>query len=160
MRNPHMQLLWAIVPVALLMACSNKGATPTSQPASRTPSAASADLTVDGHAHKFSGGVACTSQSANPSGTPPSGDLGISASDDTASFSISWLSNAKSPVTILSLTFKTDSGEYSMPAYPNPPNVQATVQGKSYTVKGTPPVQPPGETAMRDLPVEIHVTCP
>ncbi len=115
---------------------------------------------VDGHTHTFSGQVACTAQSANPSGTPPSGDLLISASDDTALFSISWLSNAKSPVTTLSLTFRLDSGEYAMPAYPNPPNVVATVQGKSYTVKGTPPVQPPGENAMRDLPVEIHVTCP
>jgi hypothetical protein len=114
-------LLAVIVPVALLTACSNKGATPTSQPASTTtsatvtvtttPSAASADLTVDGHAHTFSGRIDCTAQSANPSGTPPRGDLEIGASDNTASLSISWLSNASSPVTTLGLTFKVDNGE-------------------------------------------------
>ncbi len=43
---------------------------------------------------------------------------------------------------------------------PTQPNITATVQGKNYTVKGTPPVQPPNGSAMKDLPVEIHVTCP
>ncbi len=171
MTDPHMRpdrrstvrraaLLAVIVPLTLLAACSGKGATRTSQPAPADPAAASADLTVDGHAHTFSGGVTCTSQSADPSATPPRGNLVISASDDTASFSISWLSNARSPVALLSLTFTTGGGEYSTPAYPNPPNVQATAQGKSYTVKGTPPVQPPGENAMRDLAIQIHVNCP
>jgi hypothetical protein len=86
--------------------------------------------------------------------------LEISAGDDTASFSMSWLSDSTSPLSALTLRFKLDNGDYTMPYYPHPPHVEATVQGKRYTVKGTPPVVAPGESETKSLPVEIHVTCP
>ena len=87
----------------------------------------------------------------------------ISASDDAAYFNLSWSDTAPNVVT-LSLSLKVDNGEYGMPSTPHP-DVEATKQGKSYTVKvkvkGTPTVEAPGNrSAIEDLPVEIHVTCP
>ena len=158
---------------AMLSGCSTKSAGPTSQPsagsASTTASsgttpggggAASAQLTVDGHTHTFSAPPSCKAQTANPSGTPPSGNTEISARDDTAQFTLSWLSDAKQPLVAMTLGFKVDNGEYTMPYYPNPPNVEATQQGKTYAVKGTPPVENPSQSNTDGLPVEIHVTCP
>jgi Mycobacterium 19 kDa lipoprotein antigen len=164
--------LSVIVLAAMLVACSNKSGTPTSGPTPGSAStsattgstpgggAASAEMTVDGHTHRFSGPVNCTTQEGNPSGTPPRGNMEISASDDAASFDLSW-SDTTPYLATMSLHLKVDNGEYSMPVYPHPPEVEATKQGKSYTVKGTPPVEAPGnQSAMKALPVEIHVTCP
>jgi Mycobacterium 19 kDa lipoprotein antigen len=164
-------VLSVIVLVAMLVACSNKSGTPTSGPSPGSAStsattgttpgegAASADMTVDGHTHRFSGPVNCTTQEANPSGTPPRGYMEISASDDAAYFNLSWSDTAPNVVT-LSLSLKVDNGEYGMPSTPHP-DVEATKQGKSYTVNGTPGVTGPGnQSAGKDLPVEIHVTCP
>ena len=89
----------------------------------------------------------------------------VTASDDVASFDIRW-ANATPSLVALSLTFKVDDGEYSMPYYPNPPHVEATKEGKNYTVKGTPPVLAPGDSATsksasrdtRHLPVSAGVT--
>jgi hypothetical protein len=162
-------LLAVIVCAATLTACSDKSAGPSSQPASTTTptqtspagGSASAGISLNGHAHTISGPVNCTAQAANPSGTPPLGNLAISASDDTASFAMSWLSNTPSPLMALTFSYKIDGGEYTMPYYPQPPNVKATAQGNSYTVKGTPPVLTPGESTLtKNLPVEIHATCP
>jgi hypothetical protein len=164
-------LLVVIVCAATLTACSNKGAVPSSPPTrssattTTTPSpaggTASAEIALNGHTHTISGPVNCTAQQANPSGTPPLGNLAISASDDTASFAMSWLSNTRSPLMALTFSYKIDGGEYTMPYYPQPPNVAATAQGNSYTVKGTPPVLAPGESTLtKNLPVEIHATCP
>jgi hypothetical protein len=179
MTSPHKPnilrtpLLVVIVSAATLTACSTKSAEPTSQPVrSSAPTTATvqtspaggtarAVLTLAGHTHTISGPVNCTAQAANPSGTPPLGNLAISASDDTASFAMSWLSNSTSPLMALTFSYNLDGGEYSMPFYPQPPNVEATAQGNSYTVKGTPPVLAPGESTLtKNLPVEIHVTCP
>jgi hypothetical protein len=166
-------LLVVIVCAATLTACSGKSAVPSSQPTrssataatttqtSAAGGAASAEILLNGHAHAISGPVNCTAQQANPSGTPPMGNLAISASDDTASFAMSWLSNTPSPLMALTFSYKVDGGEYTMPYYPQPPNVQATARGNSYTVKGTPPVLAPGESTLtKNLPVEIHATCP
>lgn len=165
-------LLVVIVCAATLTACSNKSAEPSSQPTrssatatTTTPSptggAPQAEISLNGHTHTISGPVNCTAQQANPSGTPPLGNLAISASDDTASFAMSWLSNTPSPLMALTFSYKVDGGEYTMPYYPQPPNVQSTGQGNSYTVKGTPPVLAPGESTLtKNLPVEIHATCP
>jgi Mycobacterium 19 kDa lipoprotein antigen len=166
-------LLAVIVCAAMVTACSNKSAEPSSQPArssattattaQTSPAArgASAEISMNGHTHTISGPVNCTAQEANPSGTPPLGNLAISASDDTASFAMSWLSNTPSPLMALTFSYKLDGGEYTMPYYPQPPNVEATAQGNSYTVKGTPPVLLPGESTLtKNLPVEIHATCP
>jgi hypothetical protein len=162
-------LLAVIVPAATLVACSGKtgpGSPPVRGSASSTTTtqattgAGQAELAVDGHTHKISGLVNCTAQAATHDATAPLGNLAISASDDTASFAMSWLSNTKSPVMGLTLSYKVDSGEYTMPYYPKPPNLEANVRGKTYTVKGTPPVLTPGESTLKNLPVEIRVACP
>lgn len=174
MTNPFgAPLLVVIVCAATLTACSNKSAAPSSQPirssataaTTTTPSpavgTAQAEISLNGHTHTISGPVNCTAQQANPSGTPPLGNLAILASDDTASFAMSWLSNTPSPLMALTFSYKIDGGEYTMPYYPQPPNVAATGQGNSYTVKGTPPVLAPGESTLtKNMPVEIHATCP
>ena len=168
-------LLAVILCAATLTACSSKSAGPSSQPVRSSASATAtptvqtspaggpsrAELTLNGHIHKISGPVNCTAQEANPSGTPPLGNLAISASDETASFAMSWLSNAPSPLMALTFSYNIDGGEYTMPYYPQPPNVKETAQGNNYTVKGTPPVLAPGESTLtKNLPVEIHATCP
>jgi lipoprotein antigen len=168
-------LLVVIVCTAALAACSDKSAKPGSQTvqssvSATTPTAAQtspaggtarAQMTVNGHTHAISGPVNCTAQAANPSGTPPLGNLAIMASDDTASFAMSWLSNTAAPLMALTFSYKVDGGEYTMPYYPQPPNVNATAQGNRYTVKGTPPVLAPGESTLtKNMPVEIHATCP
>jgi hypothetical protein len=167
--------LAVILCAATLTACSNKSAEPSSQPVRSSASATAtstmqtspaggpsrAELTLNGHIHKISGPVICTAQAANPSGTPPLGNLAISASDETASFAMSWLSNTPSPLMALTFNYELDGGEYTMPYSSQPPNVEATAQGNNYTVKGTPPVLAPGEdTSTKNLPVEIHATCP
>lgn len=170
----NVPLLGAIAVAAMLTACSNGSSEPTSQPAQGSASttvqtnpgggSARADITVDGHTHRISGRVDCTTQAADPSATPPRGNLAIDASDAAASFSLSLsvpLSlGSASPLWGLSLSYKVDNGEYAMPYYPNPPNVTVTGHDKSYTAKGTPPVRAPDASRTTDLPVEIHVTCP
>jgi hypothetical protein len=173
MNSLGIPLLVVIVCAATLTACSNKSAVPSSQltrssatvttttQASPAGGTAQAEISLNGHTHTISGPVNCTAQQANPSGTSPLGNLAISASDDTASFAMSWLSNTPSPLMALTFSYKVDDGEYTMPYSPQPPNVQATAQGNSYTVKGTPPVLAPGESTLtKNLPVEIHATCP
>jgi Mycobacterium 19 kDa lipoprotein antigen len=165
--------LWLILLAAALVGCSGKSTEPPSQPSrssasatttaptSPTGSNARAQLTVKGHTHVITGSVNCTAQEADPTGTPPRGNLAITASDETASVAMSWLSNAASPLTALTFSYKIDGGDYLMPYYPQPPNVEATAQGSSYSVKGTAPVLPPGESMRtQNLPIEIHVTCP
>jgi hypothetical protein len=171
MRGLGAPLLVVIVCAATLAACSSKNAEPSSPPArSSTTTTAQANpaggtpqaqISLNGHTHAISGPVNCTAQQANPSGTSPLGNLAISASDDTASFAMSWLSNTPSPLMALTFSYKLDGGEYTMPYYPQPPNVQAIGQGNSYTVKGTPPVLAPGESTLtKNMPVEIHASCP
>jgi hypothetical protein len=176
MTNPFgAPLLAVILCAATLTACSNKTAEPSSHPARSSASATAtptvqtspaggpsrAELTVNGHIHNISGPVKCTAQEANPNGTPPLGNLAISASDETASFGMSWLSNAPSPLMALTFSYKLDGGEYTMPYHPQRPNVEATAQGNNYTVKGTPPVLALGKSTLtKNLPVEIHATCP
>ncbi|AKO25327.1 lppO [Mycobacterium tuberculosis GuangZ0019] len=49
-----------------------------------------------------------------------------------------------------------------MPYQPvqSPTQVEATRQGKSYTLTGTGHAVIPGQTGMRELPFGVHVTCP
>ena len=118
MTYPHGATLLAVIAsAATLTACSSKSE-PTSHPA-RVPvpptttaqaipgsGAAPAELMVDGHIHNISGPVNCTAQAPNPTAKFPLGNLAISASDDTASFAMSWLSNAKSPLMALTLSLQ------------------------------------------------------
>jgi hypothetical protein len=170
MSNPASTSLLAVIALAATLTACSTNREPSAQPVRDStsttthPSAggasADAQLAVDGHRHQIFGQVSCTAQAANPSATPPLGNLAISASDDTASFAMSWLSSATSPLMALTLTYKVDRGEYNMPYYPKPPDVQATTQSNRFTVKGTPPVLRPGENTLKNLPVEIDVTCP
>jgi hypothetical protein len=158
-----------VVATAPLTGCSStNGKAPSQAPTSSTSTTAksssgsatgSARITVDGHSHTFSGAVTCTSQPANPNATPPRGNTEISAQDEAASLTLSWSANAASPLIAMSFDLKADVGEYRMPRRSNPPQVDATTQDNSYTVKGTPPVIAPGEGTMKNLPVEIEVTC-
>ena len=155
-----------VLAVALLAAmvsgCSTKSAEQTSQqgPGSvSTTTTAGTTLMVDGHTHTISGPVTCKPSEANPTGTPPHGDTEISAGDGTASFVLSWLSGATPPLLGMTFVLKVDNGEYTTPWVPNP-TAEATQEGKSYAVKGTAAVTPPGQSAVKNVPFEIHATCP
>ena len=109
---------------------------------------------------QYSGPVNCTAQEANPSGTPPLGNLAISASDETASFGMSWLSNAPSRLMALTFSYKLDGGEYTMPYHPERPNVEATAGHQLHGKRDSPVLTLEKSTLTKNLPVEIHATCP
>lgn len=65
------------------------------------------------------------------------------------------------------ISLKIGSVDYQMPYQPvqSPTQVEATRQGKSYTLTGTGHAVIrhaviPGQTGMRELPFGVHVTCP
>ena len=108
MTKPGALLVAVIVWAATLIACSSKSAEPTSQPirSSHLTSRANAERP---HPRDFR-----ASQLHRPSSQPEC---------DTT---MSWLSNAASPLMALTFSYKLDSGEYSMPLNAQPPNVEAT----------------------------------
>ena len=110
-------------------------------------------------------GVSCTSSAAQPNASPPeSGDLTtrISVHDDTASVSLA-LSDEKPPsVDGFAISLKLDSGEFQLP-YQSPQSatqVQATKDGKSYTVTGAGQGVSPNQGDVHQVTFGIHVTCP
>jgi hypothetical protein len=149
---------------ATLPACSSKGG----QPSSATSSSAAPSSTtvmVGGNKHTIMTKVDCTSTAAQPSATPAeSGDLTtrISVHDDSASVSLA-LSDEKPPsVDGFSLSLKAGSGEYQLPyqAPQSATQVQATKDGKSYTVTGTGQGVSPNQGDVHQVTFGIHVTCP
>ncbi len=166
--NPRIALatagLGVVVVGASLLACSGKsgqqGAATSSGPAS-----VSTTVMIEGNKHTMIAGVECTSSAARPSATPPeSGDLTtrISVHDDSASVSLA-LSDEKPPsVDGFAISLKVGSGQYRIPyqGTTSPTQVQATKDGKSYTVTGTGQATTPGQSAMRQVTFGIHVTCP
>jgi VCBS repeat-containing protein len=109
--------------------------------------------------------VECTATAAQPSATPAeSGDLTtrITVHDDSASVSLA-LSDEKPPsVDAFSLSLKAGSGEYQLPyqAPQSATQVQATKDGKSYTVTGTGQGVSPNQGDVHQVTFGIHVTCP
>ena len=156
--------LGVVVLGAGLPACSSKSA----QPASATSSSAAPSSTtvmVGGNKHTIMTKVDCTSSAAQPSATPAeSGDLTtrISVHDDSASVSLA-LSDEKPPsVDGFGLSLKTESGQYQVPyqAPQSATQVQATKDGKSYTVTGTGQGVSPNQGDVHQVTFGIHVTCP
>jgi hypothetical protein len=155
--------LGVVVLVAGLSACSSKSG--PASPASSSPASSSTTVMMDRHTHKITAGVECTTSASQPSATPAeSGDLTtrITAHDDSASLSLA-LSDEKPPsVDSLAISLKTDSGQYQMP-YQTPQSatqVQATKEGKSYTVTGSAQGTSPGQGDVHSVTFGIHVTCP
>ena len=158
------RLVLAVVLAASLSACSSKGAQPSSAPSS-TPAVSSTTIMMDGNKHTMIVGGDCKSTAAQPSATPSeSGDLTthITVHDDSASISLA-LSDEKPPsVDGFSISLKTGSGQYQVPYQaPETANqVQATKDGKSYTVTGTGQGSSPNQGDVHQVTFGIHVTCP
>lgn len=97
---------------------------------------------IEGNKHTMVARVECNRSAAQPSATPAeSGDLTtrINVHDDSASISLA-VSDEKPPsVDGFAVSLKTGSGHYELPyqAPQSATQVQATKDGKSYTVTGT-----------------------
>jgi Mycobacterium 19 kDa lipoprotein antigen len=120
---------------------------------------------VEGNKHTMITAVECNSTAAQPSAIPAeSGDLTtrISVHDDSASISLA-LSDEKPPsVDGFAISLKTGSGQFQLP-YQSPQSatqVQATKDGKSYTVTGSGQGTSPSQGDVHQVTFGIHVTCP
>lgn len=149
---------------ASLSACSGKGGQPSSAPSS-SAAPPSTTVMVDGTKHTMMTAVECNNSAAQPSATPAeSGDLTtrITVHDDTASISLA-LSDEKPPsVDGFAISLTTGSGQYQLPyqAPQSATQVQATKDGKSYTVTGTGQGVSPNQGDVHQETFGIHVTCP
>lgn len=156
--------LGVLVLGAALSACSHKAAEPAAAPTSGPPPVTTTVM-IDGNKHTIIGGVDCTSSAAQPNASPPeSGDLTtrINVRDDTASVSLA-LSDEKPPnVDGFGISLNLATGQYQIPyqATKSLTQVQATKQGKSYTVTGTGDATTPGQSGTRQVTFGVHVTCP
>ncbi|OBH13867.1 lipoprotein LpqH [Mycobacterium sp. E1747] len=164
MTNRYILTAAGIVLAADLSGCSGKDnhAAPT---ASSTPAAVTTTVMIDGNKHTMTARVECSSSAAQPNASPPeSGDLTtrIAVHDDTASVSLA-VSDENPPMVdgfALSLTLAT--GQYQLPyqATKSATQVQATKQGKGYTITGTGEASTPGQSGTRPVTFGVHVTCP
>jgi Mycobacterium 19 kDa lipoprotein antigen len=156
--------LAAIALGATLPACSSKSGQPSSA-TSTSAAPSSTTVMVGGNKHTIMTKVDCTATAAQPSATPAeSGDLTtrIAVHDDSASVSLA-ISDEKPPsVDGFSLSLKAGSGEYQLPyqAPQSATQVQATKDGKSYTVTGTGQGVSPNQGDVHQVTFGIHVTCP
>ncbi|OBI85343.1 lipoprotein LpqH [Mycobacterium sp. 1245805.9] len=154
----------AVAATATLPACSSKSGQPSSA-TSTTAAPPSTTVMIGGNKHTIMTKVECTATAAQPSATPAeSGDLTtrITVRDDSASVSLA-LSDEKPPsVDGFSLSLKAGSGEYQLPyqAPQSATQVQATKDGKSYTVTGTGQGTSPNQGDVHQVTFGIHVTCP
>lgn len=147
-----------------LPACSGKGDHPAASPSSGPP-LASTTVMIDGNKHTMIAAVDCTRSAAQPNASPPeSGDLTtrISVHDDSASVSLAISDEQPPAVDGFAISLKLDNGQYQLPyqGTKSPTQVQATKDGKSYTVTGTGQATTPGQSGLRDATFGIHVTCP
>lgn len=145
-----------------VLACSSKHGQPTP---STSPAPVSTTVMIDGNKHTMIAGVDCTSSAARPSATPAeSGSLTtrINVHDDAASVSLA-LSDEKPPtVDGFAISLKVGNGQYRIPyqGTTSPTQVQATKDGKSYTVTGNAQATTPGRSDTRQVTFGVHVTCP
>ncbi|GAA4289957.1 lipoprotein LpqH [Mycobacterium paraffinicum] len=154
----------AIVLAAGLSGCSGEGGQPASAPSSSRV-AVTTTVMIDGNKHTMTSAVSCASSAAQPNASPPeSGDLTtrITVHDDTASVSLA-LSDEKPPMVdgfAISLTLA--NGRYQLPyqSTKSATQVQATKEGKSYTVTGTGEATTPGQSGTRPVTFGVHITCP
>ncbi|OMC57143.1 hypothetical protein A5747_04970 [Mycobacterium sp. IS-836] len=152
----------AVVLAAALSACSTKSGAP---PASSSAAVSGATVMLDQHTHTIYSRVDCSTSAAKPTATPAeSGDLTtrITVHDDAASISLA-LSDEKPPsVDGFAISLKVDDGQYQLPyqSVQTPTQVQASKEGKSYTVTGAGQGSAPGQSSTRQVTFGIHVTCP
>jgi hypothetical protein len=153
--------LGVVVLAASLSACSGKSAQPSSAP-SPSPAASSTTVMMDGNKHTMTAQVDCKSSAAQ---TPAeSGDLTtrITVHDDSASLSLA-ISDEKPPsIDGFAISLKTGSGQYQLPyqAPETASQVQATKDGKSYTVTGAGQGSSPNQGDVHQVTFGVHVTCP
>lgn len=161
---PAAAALGLVALAAGLPACSSKGDHPAAT-SSSGPALASTTVMIDGNKHTMIAAVDCTRSAAQPSASPPeSGDLTtrIGVHDDAASVSLAVSDEQPPTVDGFAISLKLDSGQYQLPyqGTKSPTQVQATKDGKSYTVTGTGQATTPGQSGLRDVTFGIHVTCP
>ena len=153
-----------LVLVAGLPGCSTKNGAPSS-PASSSPVYAATTVMLDQHTHTIYSRVECNSSAAKPSATPAeSGDLTtrITVYDDSASVSLALSDEIPPSVDGFAISLKEGNDQYQLPyqSVQTPTQVQATKEGKSYTVTGAGQGSAPGQTGTRQVTFGIHVTCP
>lgn len=148
-----------------LPACSTDSDVPAAAPSSTSAPVSPTTVMIDGDKHTLLSPVDCATKLAQRDATPPeSGDLTtrVNVHDDKASVRLA-LSDLKPPtVDGFAISLKVGNGQYRIP-YQAPQSaiqVQATKEGKSYTVTGTAQASTPGQSGMRQVTFGIHVTCP
>jgi flagellar hook-length control protein FliK len=156
--------LGVLVLVAGLSACSTKKGGPAA-PATSSPALSATTVMLDQHTHTIYSRVDCNSTAAKPSATPAeSGDLTtrITANDDSASVSLALSDEIPPSVDGFAISLKVENGQYQLPyqSAQSPTQVQATKEGKSYTVTGAGQGSAPGQGGTRQVTFGIHVTCP
>jgi hypothetical protein len=152
------------VGVVVLGGCSGKGGQQATTPSS-SPTSVSTTVMINGSKHTMIAEVDCTKSPAQPSATPPeSGDLTtrINVHDDSASVSLAVSDETPPSVDGFGLSLKVESGEYRVPyqAPQSATQVQATKNGKSYTVTGSGQGVSPNTGDVHQVTFGIHVTCP
>jgi len=145
-------------------ACSNKSGAPSSSASSSPAAAAGVTVMVEGHSHAFTTGIECRTSPAQTSATPAESGTQttrIEAHDDSASVSLSISDLTPPDVNSFAISLKAGGTNYQMPYQPvqSATQVQATRDGKKYTIAGTGQGET-GPNTMRQLPFGIHVTCP
>jgi hypothetical protein len=154
--------LIALAAVTGLSGCSDKSSHAATTPTSAPPSVT---VMMDRLTHSISSGVNCSSHTPETTTTPTeSGDLTtrIDAHDDSASVQLALSDETPPSVDSFGLTLKSGSTQYEVPYQPtqNATQVQATKNGKSYTVTGSADALTPGQSGTRKVTFGIHVTCP
>ncbi|QUR68096.1 lipoprotein LpqH [Mycobacterium spongiae] len=156
-------VLGVLVLAAATPACSRQAEPAATESPSEAP--VSATIMMDGHTHTISGAVECRTRRAQPTATPVeygNQTTEVSAQDDSASLSFSFSDATPPDVNGFAVSLKVDGGSYEMPYQPvrSPTQLEASRQGKSYTVTGTGQALAPGQSVARELPFGVHVTCP
>lgn len=151
-----------VVVVAALSACSTHSGAP---PSSSSAALSGATVMLDQHTHTIYSRADCNTSAAKPSATPAeSGDLTtrITVHDDSASVSLALSDEQPPSVDGFAISLKVDNGQYQLPyqSVQTPTQVQATKEGKSYTVTGAGQGSAPGQSSTRQVTFGIHVTCP
>jgi hypothetical protein len=153
--------LGVVVLGAGLPACSSKGG--QSSPATSSSAAPpSTTVMMGGDKRTMTAAVECNNSAAVP--PAESGDLTthLSVHDDAASITLS-ISDEKPPsVDGFAISLKTGSGQYQLPwqAPQSATQVQATKDGKSYTITGTGQGVSPNQGDVHQVTFGIHITCP
>src|SRR5215471_3812618 len=147
--------LGVIALAAALPGCSSKGG----QPSSATSSSAappSTTVMIGGNKHTIMAKVDSTATAAKPSATPAeSGDLTtrITVHDDSASVSLALSDETPPSVDGFAISLKVGTGQYQLPyqSVQSATQVQASKEGKSYTVTGSGQGSTPGQSGMRQV---------